>query len=736
MRKNIFFIIFIYSIFILNAKETLIFPKVENPPRIDGKVTQNEWENSLLRDKFYQTAPGDNTEPSEETEFYMCYDDTNLYFLAKCYMENPELIRDFHCSRDKIYTTDRIFIFLDTFHSNDRAYYVVANANGEQADGIVLSDIDTTIDFYFKSMGSRTDYGWMVEIAIPFKSLKYKSGKDVIWGGFLKRAIPERNEEITCFPVKRGGGNFYDNYGLFKFDDIPENQNLKVIPSVIGNYNYEKTIEADSLGIYHENTNREYDTDAELNVFYEPNSNMTFTATINPDFNIIEADGLDVEVNLRYPRYFSEKRPFFIEETNPFRTDIIIFHTRKIVNPKWGAKFSASFGNTSSYALAAVDKDVNGERFDFDENYSYDTPFGFASICQKFRNGNSFFRVAEAFRKYDNCINYVASIDMNNRFFDIFDNDAQIAVSSNEIVSENGGVEVKRGFAYDFDLDFYNSKWFINFETKALTEDFSADLGFISETAINFFTNRTEYQIHAETDNDIIRYMEFASTQNVKFDYELKDIKSFYWEVMTGGIFRNTFEYWTGIEYEMDNYLDEDFYMHYPWLVMEYEPMKSLWGKLLIVDGKGLYYADEKGEIADYYKYETTIFWRPTNNIDIEFQHRYHEQEDKYIARTYETKAKFQFHKNFWIRAILQITNNDLIRDELTTKSINLYPLFTYKPSSNTAVYLGASNRWLDEDYTDDVWDGEDQDYLQKQLRFEQDIMTYFLKISYTFDIL
>ena len=231
--KTTILLFLIFSICCLNAKEHFQIPKLTTPPIIDGKISANEWDKSIQRDKFFQTTPGDNTEPSEKTEFYLGYDDKNIYALAKCYMQDKSLIRYHHCQRDAIYTTDRVFLFLDTFHSNDRAYYVVANANGEQADGIVIEDIDPTIDFYFESSGSRTDFGWLVEIAIPLKSLKYKSGKNVSWGGFLKRTIPERNEEITSFPVKRGGGNFYDNYGIFQFEELPTKMNLKVIPSSI-----------------------------------------------------------------------------------------------------------------------------------------------------------------------------------------------------------------------------------------------------------------------------------------------------------------------------------------------------------------------------------------------------------------------------------------------------------------------------------------------------------------------
>ena len=141
--------------------------------------------------------------------------------------------------------------------------------------------------------------------------IKYKSGKNVSWGGFIKRHIPDGPEEITSFPVRRGGGNFFDNYGIFKFEELPTNQNLKIIPSAIGTYSEGKISFADSLGNYQDILNFEKDFEPELNIFYEPNSNLTMTATFNPDFNIIEADGLNVEVNLRYPIYYPEKRPFF-----------------------------------------------------------------------------------------------------------------------------------------------------------------------------------------------------------------------------------------------------------------------------------------------------------------------------------------------------------------------------------------------------------------------------------------
>jgi hypothetical protein len=714
MKRVYIFILFIF-IGILNAKVEINIPKLERFPIIDGKISEGEWENAVVIDKFYQVAPGDNTVPSEKTEFFVGYDDKNLYILAKCYAEDSGIIRDFHCSRDAIYATDRIFIFLDTFFSNQQAYYVGANPNGEQADGIVINDIDPSIDLFFVSGGNRTDYGYLVEISLPFKSIKYKSGKNVAWGFFLKRHIPGKNEEITCFPVKRGGGNFYDNYGIIKFENIPAKMNLKLIPAVTGNYteNSDKILDE---------TDIERELEPEMNIFFEPNSNLTMTATINPDFNVIEADALNIEVNNRFPMFYPEKRPFFIEQTNPFYTDINIFYTRQIVAPKWGTKLSGTFGKYSVFGLAALDEKAPAERFFYEEEFegkSADTPFIFTSIARKLDGGDSRIRLAGALRKFKEYGNYVLSLDTNFRLTNEISFEGQLATSSNEELGEN-----TTGYSYATELNFYNGTWFIHNFAKGLTKDFIADLGFISETDISYFKNRIEYQIRAKTDEDKIRYMEIASTQAVKYNYDLSDVMETYWEVMLGGIFKNTFEFWTGLEMKMIDYAGKDNYVYYPWLCVEYYPIKALGGEILLVDGEDLWYGDE-AEIGDFRKLETTLFVRPTNNLDIEFKQKYRETASYYIARTYETKVKFQFHKNFWIRMIVQYTNHDMIVWEENPKKISFYPLFTYKPSANTAIYLGAGSI-IDE-----------EKYISNGVTFKKTNLTnYFMKISYTFDIM
>jgi len=713
--KTLFVLLFIT--FSLGAKQVIDLPRIIDPPLIDGIVEPGEWDRAYYWDEFFQISPGDNTEPSEKTEIYLAYDLENIYIMTKFFFEDKSRMRSFHCSRDKIYTTDRIFFFFDTFYTNDQAYYVGCNIHGEQADGIVLDEIDPSIDLFYLSRASETDYGFSAEISIPLESIKYKSGENVEWGFFAKRHIPDGPEEITPFPIERGGGNFYDNYGILVFDELPTNQNLKLIPSISTSYHIFK----DELN----NTDStEVKFEPELNIFYEPNSNLMTTITVNPDFNIIEADGLEIDVNNRFPRFFPEKRPFFIEQANPFYTDINIFHTRNIMDPLAGAKISGSFGKNNVYLLGALDEDATGLRFGY-EDTEENVLFIFAGVSRKATDGNFFLRAASTFRKFSKYENYVFNLDLNKRFSDQVDMDFQLVTTINEIQDENDDIQQEQGYGYALDMDYYTGTWFINYEMKGLSKDFAADLGYIPDVDMNYIKNRLEYQIHASTDKDLIRYMEFASTQNVKFTFDLKDIKSHYWEIMSGGIFKNTFEYWTGIEFTMENYLGKDYYMHYPWLIMELEPVKQLRFKLLIVDGINLYFGDEMGEYGDYYKYETTVLLRPINTIDIEFLQKYHETEDKYIARTYELKAKLQFHKNFWVRGILQIIDNDLIVDNEEYNSIGFYPMFTYKPSANTAIYLGAIGNGF-----------ESEPLGQKEKLVDETDTTYFLKMSYTFDIM
>ncbi len=725
MKNGFIFSLLLLVLFQTHAQKTIGAYNIASTPVIDGIIDSSYLSSPDSAVNFIQLEPEKGLKATQKTVVYFAYDSLYIYVAFKCYQDPGDIVAKIQ-TRDVLgKSDDGVVLQIDTYNDKRTAYGFLLNPLGSQTDFIITDDgrnFDVNWDTEWESAALISDDGWVAEIAIPFKSIKYKSGKDVSWGFFLKRQIPERNEEITCFPVKRGGGNFYDNYGIIKFENIPAKMNLKLIPAVTGNYteNEDKLLNETEI---------ETNFEPEMNIFFEPNSNFTMTATINPDFNIIEADALNVDVNNRFPIFYPEKRPFFIEQTNPFYTDINIFYTRQIVAPEWGAKLSGTFGKYSVFGLAALDEKAPAERFFDEEEFegrSADTPFVFTSIARKLDGGDSRIRLAGALRKFKEYENFVFSLDTNFRITNEINFEGQLAGSSNEELNEN-----TNGYGYAAELNFYNGTWFIHNFAKGLTKDFYADLGFISETDINYFKNRTEYQIHAKTDEDKIRYMEIASTQAVKYNYDLSDVMEIYWEGMIGGIFKSTFEFWTGCEMMMIDYAGKDNHVYYPWLCIEYYPTKALGGEILLVDGENLWYGDE-AEIGDYRKLETTLFIRPTNNIDIEFRHKYHETVSFYIARTYEVKVKFQFHKNFWVRAILQVTNTDNFADDEKYNRIDFYPLFTYKPSANASIYLGASSS--DSEGNEYIWDDDIENFYNN--KFDQQNTTYFLKMSYTFDLM
>ena len=142
-------------------------PKIKHAPEIDGAITDDEWSGAFRTAEMLQTSPGNNTEPTEKTEIFMASDEENIYIGARCYYQNIDTMRLHHCSRDEMDDVDRIHIYLDSFHTRDKAYFFIVNPFGEQGDGIITGyhQMDFSNDLYFQSRGKTYDWGYTVEVA-------------------------------------------------------------------------------------------------------------------------------------------------------------------------------------------------------------------------------------------------------------------------------------------------------------------------------------------------------------------------------------------------------------------------------------------------------------------------------------------------------------------------------------------------------------------------------------------
>src|SRR5690349_3914345 len=166
------------------------------PPVIDGKIDDDVWKTAVVLKDFYQVQPGDNLIPQNRTEVRLGYDSRFLYIAFHCF-DDPSKVRATIPKRDQIWDDDYVGMLLDTFNDQRRAYEFDFNPLGVQADGIWTEGVseDFSLDLVMESKGILTEDGYTVEIAIPFKSLRYVAGKDKLWGIHFWRRTKRLNNE-------------------------------------------------------------------------------------------------------------------------------------------------------------------------------------------------------------------------------------------------------------------------------------------------------------------------------------------------------------------------------------------------------------------------------------------------------------------------------------------------------------------------------------------------------------
>ncbi|MFN6963804.1 MAG: DUF5916 domain-containing protein [Pyrinomonadaceae bacterium] len=332
-------------------------PKLSMPITIDGRPDEEVWKQAAVFKDFYQTSPGDNIAASKPTEVYMMYDEKHLYIAFKCWDEKDK-IRATIAKRDDVFGEDNVRIWLDTYNDRRRAYILGFNPLGIQQDGIFTEGrgADFSVDIVMESKGVIEDWGWSVEVKIPFKSLRYAAGKGKFWGFNAARNIDRLNDEFDQWmPDDRNVSGFLIKHGrITGLDEIKYERTLEVVPSVTLRETGRRFRAREVAGGRF--VNQPIKQDIGVSVKYTLSPNVTLDATYNPDFAEIEADAPVVTANQRFPIFFEEKRPFFLEGVEIFQSPLQVFYSRTIVDPEFAAKLTGKTGKTSFGFLVASDK--------------------------------------------------------------------------------------------------------------------------------------------------------------------------------------------------------------------------------------------------------------------------------------------------------------------------------------------------------------------------------------------
>jgi hypothetical protein len=210
-------------------------PTFAKPPVIDGKLDDEVWKSAAVLKDFYQIQPGDNIAPSKPTEVMLGHDERFLYVAFHCFDE-PDKVRANIPKRDDIFNDDYVGILFDTFNDKRKAYEFDFNPLGIQADGIWTDggNEDFSLDVVLESKGMVTPDGYTIEVAIPFKSIRYNGGKDVLWGAHFWRRIKRFNNELDMWmPISRDQSSWLAQAGhLTGFEGISTERTLELIPSL------------------------------------------------------------------------------------------------------------------------------------------------------------------------------------------------------------------------------------------------------------------------------------------------------------------------------------------------------------------------------------------------------------------------------------------------------------------------------------------------------------------------
>lgn len=337
--------------------------RFEKAPVIDGKLDDDVWKNAVLLKDFYQVQPGDNLIPQNATEVMLGYDARFLYIAFHCYDE-PEKVRANIPKRDNIWDDDYVGILFDTFNDQRRAYEFDFNPLGIQADGIWTEGQgeDFSLDLVMESKGIVTSDGYTIEVAVPFKSLRYVAGKDKQWGVHFWRRTKRLNNSLDMWiPMDRDKNSWLAQAGhMTGLEGISTERTLELIPSVTLS---ETGKRKSALPVNHPAGLSDPGRFVNEPVKFDPGLTGKFTLTptvtldfaINPDFAQVESDQLVVTANQRFPIFFPEKRPFFLEGIDIFNTQIAAVHTRAIVDPDLAVKLTGKVDRTTFGLLLASD---------------------------------------------------------------------------------------------------------------------------------------------------------------------------------------------------------------------------------------------------------------------------------------------------------------------------------------------------------------------------------------------
>ena len=719
---------------------------------------------------FVQREPHDGEPVSQPTEAYLGYDEKNLYVVFVCH-DDPAKIRAHETRREGFDgEDDDVAVMLDTFHDRRRAYEFEVNPRGIQWDAIWTEasyadtggNFDTSFDTVWNSRGKITAHGYVVWMAIPFRSLRFSAAREQTWGIVLLREVIRENEKafwphISINQVGRLG----QAAAATGLAGISPGRNIQLIPYGLlnsfhsvddrGPFSPCAASPAGCAAYQNRDIGGTFGVDGKI-IFKD---SLVLDLTANPDFSQVESDSPQVTVNQRYEVYFPEKRPFFIENADYFRTPIDLFFTRRIVNPTGGVRLTGKAGPYSIGFLSSDDRAPGLTVSTDDPLFKTRDYFNIGRVSRDIFGQSS---IGAIYTDWEygaaNSYNRVGGLDSRITFSPRLTATLQGVVSSTSFGPGNDTL----GTAFKADLTYASR----HFNQSSTYNDISADFvsvpGFVTRNDIREYRNDTAYYFrpkhgpvvswgpelsgHWTWDHDGLRLdTDYLPQLNIILKRQTH-ISFLPYEEFRERLRNKDFP---GIETSLD------FHEHSSGINASSSPFAQLTVGGFYLWGDAVNFIPQSFTSAPYLaRYDqagAAVNFRPVTNLKIDNTYLFSR------LRTRETNANIfnnhiarsqwnlQLNRQLSLRAILQytatLTQNDPANPANTytylptTRNFNADFLVTYLVHPGTAVYVGYNSNLANLDPAL----GIDPNFftVARSNRLINDGRLFFVKVSYLF---
>ncbi|MGA9408551.1 MAG: sugar-binding protein [Bacteroidota bacterium] len=705
--------------------------KIQNDITLTGRLSDPLWRSAPTVECPYEVQPGENTPANQRTFVKILYNSRFIYFGFVCCDNAPSAIRAHISDRDNIFGDDFVFVAIDTYEDNQRAYEFVANPYGIQGDLMRTgSNEDASWDAVWYSKGTLNDTGYVVEIAVPFKSIHFPSNKLQNWTIALIRNFPRASrQQFSWTPFDRNDPCSICQGGTLRgLRDLQATGTFEVLPYVMGFQSGNLTDENDPTSQF---SNGKVDGRVGGGVKFSPNPSLFAEAVINPDFSQVESDATQISVNSSYAIYYPEKRPFFLDGADIFNTQFTDFYSRMINNPIGAAKLiEKSDGLTIAY-LTASDRNSPFTIAQEEGSESAETSLrSYSNILRaKYDFGTqSFLGALGTARNFTDAHNYTGGIDWNLYLTSNYSIRGQLLASNTKEVNDTtifadnsffGSTKYTPGFdgqTYNgtalysqFRRDARDYSFYLTYQN--ISPTFQAENGFITENDLRIVDLQNYYNFYPV--NSLIDQGQLWMENNLQFDY----INSRKQDWTVAGIYLQL-KSQTNINLFFLPYNEELYHsvrfnkINRGELQVNSAPATYISASLDVQLGR---FIDRDSALLGYgHNITASVALKPTSQLELDISYSRSRlsdvstQElfyDGYITRF---TGIYQFSSDVFLRLIGQY--------DQFNKAVEIDPLLSYKLNPFTICYVGSTH-----DLTD----------FDSPYGFEQTERQFFIKLQY-----